>query len=57
MKERLKNPDIHLRLKRQASTEALIATIKNAYLKGKIRVKGYANKSRLIGQAILTHNF
>ena len=47
---------IRSRLKRRASTEALIGTIKNVYLKGKIRAKGFASQHRLIGQAILTHN-
>ena len=56
MKEVLKDKDIRSRLKRRASTEALIATIKNVYLKGKIRAKGFASQLRLIGQAIMTHN-
>lgn len=56
MKEVLKDKDIRSRLKRRASTEALIGTIKNVYLKGKIRAKGFASQHRLIGQAILTHN-
>lgn len=56
MKEILKDKDIRSRLKRRASTEALIATIKNVYLKGKIRAKGFSSQLRLIGQAILTHN-
>ena len=56
MKEALKDKDIRSRLKRRASTEALIATIKNVYLKGKIRAKGFASQHRLIGQAIMAHN-
>ena len=56
MIEALKDKDIRSRLKRHASTEALIATIKNVYLKGKMRAKGFASQRRLIGQIILTHN-
>jgi hypothetical protein len=54
MKEALKDKDIRSRLKRRASTEALIATIKNVYLKG--RAKGFTNQHRLIGQIVMTHN-
>ena len=56
MMEVLKDKDIRSRLKRRASTEALIATIKNVYLKGKIRAKGFTSQHRLIAQAIMTHN-
>ena len=56
MKERLKDKDIRLRLKRRASTEALIATIKNVYLKGKLRAKGFPSQCRLLALAIMTHN-
>jgi hypothetical protein len=42
--------------RRRASTEARIAILRNNLLGGRLRAKGYENRARAVGGAVLAHN-
>lgn len=56
LKKRLGNEDFKRLQKRRGSTEARIAILKNSRLGGRIRAKGFANRSTTLAWAILSHN-
>lgn len=56
LQKHLHNEDFKRLQKRRGSTEARIAILKNSRLGGRIRAKGFTNRSTTLAWAILSHN-
>jgi len=56
LQKRLKNEEFRKLQKRRGSTEARIGILKNSRLGGRIRAKGFQNRSSTLAWAILSHN-
>lgn len=56
LQQRLDEADFKRLQKRRGSTEARIAILKNSRLGGRIRAKGFTNRSVLLAWSILSHN-
>lgn len=56
LKKRLNREEFRRLQKRRGSTEARIAILKNSRLGGRIRAKGFQNRSSTLAWAILSHN-
>lgn len=56
LEERLKEPRFRIEQKRRAQTEGRIGILKNKFIKGKIKRKGFENRNTKILWSIFTHN-
>ena len=54
--ERMKQASFRSLQHRRAGTEGRIGTVKNRWLGGRLRAKGYTNRNLAVGWAVLSHN-